>query len=154
MAYTYSKTDWVADDIFELEDWIRIRNNYNYVWSVLQSMLHESPELEPAVTQFTSNLDKPYYDDVNTLESHLQYMYTHESIPFPEWSPSKTWTYRTSATYPEVGNPTFEDWNRWETFIERMYETVEYWGARAVQNVSGTSYSGKNRRVQTLSRGR
>lgn len=154
MAYTYSKIDWVATDTFEVTDWVRIRDNYYAIWSELQALLHESPLIAANITSFTTTLQKPYYDDVNTLETALQYMYTHETIPFVEWRPRKTWTYRTSATYPSVGNPSYDDWNRWEIFIKRMWETIQYWNNYPYQVVSGMSYSGTNRRVQVLSRGR
>ncbi len=154
MAYTYSKTNWVDTDTFEVADWRRIRDNYYAIYEGLVRLSVLRGTTLPDIVDVSSSLSMPYFSDVNDLESALQYMYTEADMPIVEWRARVTWTYRTSASYAQVGNPSFEDFNRWETFILGMYNILDYLDTYENNIICGTSFSGNDLGLQHFTRGR
>lgn len=151
MAFTTPKVDWKLSDFYNIEDWARLRDNLIFIDSWFKSRNWPNVTLESMATSRGLNA-LPSVQLINRLERNLQNIYEMTGIPITEFRDSKTWYARLDALYSS--NPTYDDWNRWETLPKRLKESIDYVDTYLYQRISGTLYSGNHYRVQLFSRGR
>lgn len=130
----YSKTDWTASDFYNVADWERLSSNIETVVSRLSNLGISvkgiySLELPRGVYSL------PYVSLINKLEKNLQKIYLTLGVP----GVFKTWYAVNDVRYG--GNPSFEDWNRWEKLILEAYNTVT--SMSRVEYISNEFYSGE-----------
>lgn len=152
MAWHTPKVDWVATDHFNIEDWERVRDNLIFINDWFKAHNWPSSVLQSMATSRGINA-LPSVQLVNRLEANLTLIHSTTGIPITEWRDSKTWRARLDALYN--ANPTYDDWNRWETLAKRLKESIDYVSTYLYQRISGTFYAGNNNnRIQHFSRGR
>lgn len=151
MAWSTPKVDWVATDHFNIEDWERVRDNLIFINDWFKAHNWPSSVLQSMATSRGINA-LPSVQLVNRLEANLTLIHSTTGIPITEWRDSKTWRARLDALYSD--NPTYDDWNRWETLAKRLRESIDYVATYLYQRISGTFYAGNNIRIQHFSRGR
>lgn len=147
--WTTPKVNWQSFDYFNIEDWQRVRSNLEHVRSwMLSAGLGPSPLLDTDTGRGYEEL--PYVHLVNNMEENLAKLQKTFGVSFTEDVAQKTWYERLDTMYRS--NPTYQDWNRWETILLRAYESIQY-----IDNfmpISGTCYSGSDRTLIRFSRGR
>lgn len=113
MAWQTPKTNWQATDFFNIEDWNRIVGNIEYVKSLCPELY---PEFSIADMNTKTYSDYLYAREINTIESNI---YKINSSTFPIGaSEQKKWVSNAKA-------PSYEDFNRWESIILRIKESLE-----------------------------
>lgn len=145
------KVNWKPTDYYNIEDWQRVRTNLEY----LRTRLHDlgvsgQPLLETDTGRGYDEL--PYVYLVNNMEENLANLRELFGTDFTEDVAQKTWYARLDDMYES--NPTYQDWNRWETILLRVYESIEYIETYIFSPISGTCYSGSERTLIRFSRGR
>lgn len=151
MAFQTPKTNWKATDYFNIDDWMRVKDNLIFINDWFKA--HNWPSSVLQNTEASRGINTlPSVELINRLEQNLKTIYNKTGIPITEWRDSKTWYGRLESLYST--NPTYDDWNRWETLAKRLKESIDYVDAYLYQRISGTFYAGSNIRIQTLSRGR
>lgn len=151
MSFTTPKTNWVSSDYYNIEDWIRLRDNLIFVNEWFKT--HNWPAVTLNSVETPRGINAlPTVDLINALEQNLTLIYQCIDIPLTEWRASKEWYVRLDARYQS--NPTSDDWNRWEELPKRVHECIVYVSTYLHRRVSGTFYAGNNLRTQLFSRGR
>lgn len=145
--YISPKTDWELTDYFNFEDWIRIKNNILYINDILYNIGWINSPL------YNMNLERdinslPTVDLVNRLEFNVQKLHNALGINYNQWPESKTWFARLDPSYKS--NPTFEDWNRWETYTKLLKEWTDFATEYQHQRISGTFTAGNNYQRQLI----
>lgn len=107
------KTDWIADDFFELSDYERICENLVDTREFAKSFFLV-PEYEPMEKKSFGN-DEIYAEDMNAIENNLELL--------------NNYTYRLNIGYkpeyiPNGHVPTYEEYNRIEVGILVIYDAV------------------------------
>lgn len=145
------KVDWQSTDYFNIEDWQRIRSNLEHLceW-MLNAGLGRVPLLETDTGRGYEEL--PYVHLVNNMEENLRQLQEVFAVDFTENVGAKFWYDRLDALYSS--NPTCDDWNRWETILLRVYESIQYIDTYVFAPISGTCCSGSERTLLRFSRGR
>lgn len=136
MDWITPKTNWTANDIFSLQDWQRITNNFEYMYSAYGCDF----QLNGSVFK-TSSSATLTYEDVSLLEEMLFDLYLSATFVLSEYELT-VWYARLSEDY--VGNPSYVDFNRWEGLELELKDCYEL--LRAQQNTlfSGTFASGND----------
>jgi len=149
--WTQSKVNWRIADYFNIEDWQRIRNNLEYLrnW-LLNAGFEPQPLLDTDTGRGYEEL--PYVHLVNNMEENLANLQEAFGVKFTEDVAQKTWYDRLDMMYRS--NPSYVDWNRWETILLRVYESIQYIDTYIFSQISGTCYSGSERTLIRFSRGR
>lgn len=149
--WTQSKVNWRATDYFNIEDWQRIRSNLEHLrgW-MLSAGLEPKPLLETDTGRGYEEL--PYVHLVNNMETNLANLQETFGVSFTEDVAQKTWYERLDMMYRS--NPSYADWNRWETILLRVYESIQYIDTYIFSPIGGTCYSGSERTLIRFSRGR
>ena len=150
MWYT-PKVDWKSTDYYNIEDWQRVRNNLEHLRTWLQNLGVSGPTLLETDTGQGYN-ELPYVHLINNMEENLANLRELFGTDFTEEVAQKTWYARLDSMYNS--NPTYRDWNRWETILLRVYESIQYIETYIFSPVSGTCYSGSERTLIRFSRGR
>lgn len=146
-----SKVDWKSTDYFNIEDWQRVRSNLEHIRDWLQSSgMISAPLLETDTGRVYDEL--PYVHLVNNMEVNLAKLRETFGVAFTEDVAQKTWYDRLDIMY--TSNPTYADWNRWETILQLIYESLQYINTYIFTSVSGTCYCGSARTEAKFSRGR
>lgn len=145
------KVDWRSIDYYNIEDWQRVRSNLVYLRSLLHDRVaHMPPLLETDTDRGYDEL--PYVHLINNMEQNLADLQEVFGIDFTEDVPQKTWYSRLDDLYSS--NPTYQDWNRWELILLRIYESIQYVDTYVFTPISGTCYSGSERTLVRFSRRR
>ena len=149
--WTQPRVNWRSVDYFNIEDWQRIRNNLEHLRNYLVSAGFITPPLlETDTGRGYSEL--PYVHLVNNMEENLASLQEIFGVSFTEDVAQRTWHDRLDMLYSS--NPTYADWNRWETILLRVYESIQYIDTYIFSQISGTCYSGSERTLVKFSRGR
>ena len=145
------KVDWRSTDYFNIEDWQRIRTNLEHILDWFQSSrIIRTPLLETDTGRGYDEL--PYVHLVNNMEVNLAKLRETFGVDFTEDVAQKTWYDRLDIMY--TGNPTYADWNRWETILQLIYESLQYINTYVFSTISGTGYCSSDRTTIRFSRGR
>ena len=145
------KVNWKPTDYYNIEDWQRVRTNLEYLRTRLQDLgVSGQPLLETDTGRGYDEL--PYVYLVNNMEENLANLRELLGTDFTEDVAQKTWYARLDDMYES--NLTYQDWNRWETILLRVYESIEYIETYIFSPISGTCYSGSERTLIRFSRGR
>ena len=145
------KINWKSTDFYNIEDWQRVRSNLEH----LRDVLIERGTVVPDLLQTDTGrgyAELPYVHLVNNMERNLQSLREAFGVDFTEDVSRKTWYVRLNALYKS--NPTYNDWNRWETLLKRVYESIQYIDTYVFSQISGTCRSGSERTLLRFSRGR
>lgn len=145
------KTNWKTTDFYNIEDWRRVRSNLEHLCSVLPSLGMNVPPLLETDTGRGYN-ELPYVHLVNNMEENLANLMEFFGIDFTADVARKTWYDRVHEMY--TSNPSYQDWNRWELILKRVYESIQYVETYIYPPVSGTCYNGSERTLIRFSRGR
>ena len=145
------KVTWKPTDFYNIEDWQHVRNNLEYLYSWLQDQKASMPPLLETDTGQGYN-ELPYVHLVNNMEENLASLRETFGVDFTEDVAKRTWYGRLDIMYKS--NPTYQDWNRWEIILQRVYESILYINTYIFVPVSGTCYSGSDRTILRFSRGR
>ena len=149
--WTQPKLDWKPTDYFNIEDWQRIRSNLEHLLIALQENKKVIfPLLETDTGKGYNEL--PYVHLVNNMEENLAKLQETFGVNFTEDVAQKTWYERLDILY--TSNPSYLDWNRWETILQLVYESLEYINTYIFAPVSNTCYCGSARTELRFSRGR
>lgn len=152
MAWQTPKIDWKSSDFYNIEDWHRVRNNLEHIWTWITNK-HRAPTKMLRKTDNGRMLNEiPYVDLVNNMEFNLGYLQEIFGTVFLEDTHQTTWYARLDAMYNS--NPTYQDWTRWEVILKRVQESIDYIDTYAFAAVSGAFYSGNGRTLMRFSRGR
>lgn len=114
MAWITPKTNWVSTDYVNVSDINRIKNNilylYDYASSVFNIYSYNIPDLGPDL-EYSSLF---YASFMNKIENALQDIN------------SSTFNYRYKISYwfPNQSTPTYIDYNRIETMIQKIYDAL------------------------------
>ena len=149
--WTTPKVDWKSSDFYNIEDWRRVRSNLEHLRSVLIERGTPVTALLPTETDKGYN-ELPYVHLVNNMEENLEVLREAFGTDFTEDVSRKTWYARVDVLYSS--NPTYNDWNRWELILLRIYESIQYIDTYLYSPISGTCYSGSDRTLIRFSRGR
>ena len=145
------KVDWRSVDYFNIEDWRRIRSNLEHLRSwMLAAGLRLKPLLDTDSGRGYEEL--PYVHLVNNMEKNLASLQETFGVSFTEDVAQRTWYERLDIMYSS--NPSYIDWNRWETILSRVYESIQYIDTYIFSTISGTCRSGSERTLIKFSRGR
>lgn len=149
--WSQPKVNWRPIDYFNIEDWQRIRTNLEHLrnW-MLDAGLVPTSLLDTDTGRGYAEL--PYVHLVNNMEENLANLQKVFGVSFTENVTQKIWYARLDIMYNS--NPTWADWNRWETILLRVYESIQYIDSYVFSQVSGTCYSGSERTLIRFSRGR
>lgn len=149
--WTQPKVNWRSIDYFNIEDWQRIRNNLEHLrnW-MLNAGLVPKPLLDTDTGRGYEEL--PYVHLVNNMEMNLANLQETFGVSFTEDVAQRTWYERLDMMYSR--NPSYSDWNRWETILLRVYESIQYIDTYIFSQISGTCHSGSERTLLRFSRGR
>ena len=149
--WTTPKVDWKPYDYFNIEDWQRIRSNLEHLrdW-ILNAGMGNISLLETDTGRGYEEL--PYVHLVNNMETNLANLQEAFGVDFTEDVSQKVWVDRISMLYRN--NPTYQDWNRWETILLRIYESIQYIDIYVFTPISGTCRCGSERTLIRFSRGR
>lgn len=145
------KVNWKSTDYYNIEDWQRVRNNLEHLRTWLQNLGVSGPALLETDTGKGYN-ELPYVHLVNNMEENLANLRELFGVDFTEEVAQKIWYERLDAMYKS--NPTYQDWNRWEIILLRVYESIQYIETYIFTPISGTSRSGSERTLIRFSRGR
>ena len=149
--WTTPKVDWKSTDYFNIEDWQRVRNNLEHLHEWLRNKGASAPRL--LETDTGRGYDElPYVHLVNNMEENLAKLRETFGVSFTEDVARKTWYERLNIMYER--NPDYSDWNRWETILRLVYESLQYIDTYIYSTVSGTCYCGSARTELRFSRGR
>lgn len=149
--WTTPKVDWKSTDYYNIEDWQRVRNNLEHLCTWLRE--HSVPIPTLLITDTGRGNDElPYVHLINNMEKNLAELRKVFGTDFTEDVSQKTWYARLDALYKS--NPTYQDWNRWERILLRIYESIQYIDTYVFTPISGTCYSGSERTLIRFSRGR
>lgn len=119
MAYTDAKTDWTKDDYFNISDYNRIVNNIKALISLSQELFWKT-DLEDILDVE----DEKWYDnniyasEFNAIESNI-WLINSKTYQFGKYDIGVQRTYK-----PNGPTPTFNDLNRIEYAIEKLYKTM------------------------------
>lgn len=149
--WTTPKVDWKATDYYNIEDWQRVRNNLEYLRDWLQNLKTSGPPLLETDTGRGYN-ELPYVHLVNNMEENLAELQEILGVSLTEDVARKTWYDRLDIMY--AGNPTYQDWNRWENILLLVYMSIQYIDTYVFTPISGTGYCGSDRTLIRFSRGR
>lgn len=145
------KVNWRSIDYYNIEDWQRVRSNLEHLrnW-----MLNAGLELKPLLETETGRgyEELPYVHLVNNMEVNLANLQETFGVSFTEDVAQKTWYARLDMMYRS--NPSYDDWNRWETILLRVHESIQYIDTYIFSQISGTCRSGSERTLIRFSRGR
>lgn len=145
------KVNWRSVDFYNIEDWQRVRSNLEHLRSWLQNLGVSGPALLETDTGLGYD-ELPYVHLVNNMEKNLYELRQLLGVDFTEEVAQKTWYDRLDEMYES--NPTYQDWNRWETILLRVYESIQYVETYIFTPISGTSHCGSERTLIRFSRGR
>lgn len=149
--WSQPKVDWQPTNYFNIEDWQRIRSNLEHLRSwLLNAGFISDPLLDTDTGRGYAEL--PYVYLVNNMEQNLASLQETFGTSFTEDVAQKTWYDRLDEMYS--GNPTCNDWSRWETILLRVYESIQYIDTYIFSQISGTCYCGSERTLLRFSRGR
>ena len=145
------KVNWNSRDYYNIADWQRVRKKLEHLRDVLLERGTSVPEL--LITDTGKGEEEiPYVPLVNNMEKNLAELREAFGTDFTEDVSQRTWYERLDALY--TSNPTYQDWNRWEMILLRVYESIQYIDAYIFASISGTCYSGSERTLLRFSRGR
>lgn len=145
------KTDWYSIDYYNIDDWRRVRTNLEYLHNKLEERKISMPSLQ--VTDTGKGYDEmPYVYLVNNMEQNLAMLQKVFGVNFTGDVAQKTWYDRLDALYK--GNPTYQDWNRWEYILSCVYAALQYIETYIFTPISGTCNCGSERTLIRFSRGR
>ena len=145
------KVDWKPYDYFNIEDWQRIRNNLEHVCSwILNAWQTQVPLLDTDTGRGYEEL--PYVHLVNNMEENLAELQATFDVSFTEDVARKTWYERLDIMYRS--NPTYQDWNRWETILLRVYESIQYIDTYVFTPICGACRCGSERTLLRFSKRR
>jgi hypothetical protein len=149
--WTQPKVNWRSIDYYNIEDWQRVRSNLEHLrnW-MLNAGLGPKPLLNTDTGRGYEEL--PYVHLVNNMEVNLANLQEIFGVSFTEDVAQKTWYERLDIMYSS--NPSYVDWNRWETILLRVYESIQYIDTYIFSQISGTCRSGSERTLIRFSRGR
>lgn len=105
------KTDWTADDYFNLSDYNRIKNNIAYLRELALEVYTEFPWNDMGADK-NSYTEYPYADEFNTLENNLESL--RQNTFLLDSAVQKQW-------YENVRTPNYEDFNRLENACLLFY---------------------------------
>lgn len=149
--WTQPKVNWKSIDYFNIEDWQRVRSNLEHLYNWMQNA-----GLVPKTLLVTDTgrgyEELPYVYLVNNMEVNLANLQETFGVSFTENVAQKTWYARLDMMYSS--NPSYDDWNRWETVLLRVYESIQYIDTYVFTPVSGTCCCGSERTLIRFSRGR
>lgn len=149
--WTTPKVNWKSSDFYNIEDWKRVRSNLEHLRVLLEERKVSGLSLLPTDTGRNRN-ELPYVHLVNNMEQNLAELRRVFGTSFTEDVSQKTWYARLDSLYKS--NPTYQDWNRWELILLRVYESIEYIDTYVFTPVSGACSSGSERTLTRFSRGR
>lgn len=145
------KTNWKSSDFYNIEDWQRVCTNLEHLCSWMHSLGLTVPKLlEMNVGEGYNAL--PYVHLVNNLEENLESLQRVFGTSLSRDVSKKTWYDRMDDRYGS--NPTYQDWNRWESILLMVYESLQYIETASYSIISGTCYSGSERTLSRFSRRR
>lgn len=149
--WTQPKVNWQSIDYFNIEDWQRVRSNLEHLrnW-MLNAGLEPKPLLDTDTGRGYEEL--PYVHLVNNMEENLANLQETFGVSFTEDVAQKTWYERLNIMYSS--NPSYADWNRWETILLRVYESIQYIDTYVFTPISGTCHCGSERTLLRFSKGR
>lgn len=149
--WSQAKVNWKSIDYFNIEDWQRIRSNLEHVCNWIQNTgVGHITLLDTDTGRGYAEL--PYVHLVNNMEQNLANLQEIFGVDFTEDVAQKTWYDRLDMMYSS--NPTCADWNRWETILMRVYESIQYIDTYVFTPISGTCNCGSERTLLRFSRGR
>jgi hypothetical protein len=149
--WTPPKVNWQSIDYFNIEDWQRVRSNLEHLCNCLADAgFVPKPLLDTDTGRGYEEL--PYVHLVNNMEENLANLQETFGVSFTEDVAQKTWYERLDIMYSS--NPSYVDWNRWETILLRVYESIQYIDTYVFTPISGTCRSGSERTLIRFSRGR
>ena len=149
--WTQPKVNWRSIDYFNIEDWQRIRSNLEHLRNWMQDA-GLGPQTLLNTDTGRGYEELPYVHLVNNMEVNLANLQETFGVSFTEDVAQKTWYERLDMMYSS--NPSYADWNRWETILLRVYESIQYIDAYIFSQISGTCHSGSERTLIRFSRGR
>ena len=149
--WSQPKVTWQPTDYFNIEDWQRIRSNLEHIHSWLQNAGVSKPRLLDTDTG-RGYAELPYVYLVNNMEENLANLQKVFGVSPLEDTLQKTWYMRVDIRY--ISNPTYADWNRWETILLYVSEWIQYIDSYVFTPISGTCRSGSERTLLRFSRGR
>ena len=145
------KTEWRSTDFYNIEDWRRVRTNLEHICEYLENHKTSAPEL--LSTDNGKGYDEmPYVHLVNNMEHNLATLLEVFGTSFVEDVAPRTWYDRLDTLY--TTNPTYRDWNRWETVLRCVYESIQYIDTYVFQPISGSCRCGSERTLIRFSKGR
>lgn len=151
MAWTTPKTNWTSTSRLTLEDWVRIRDNTDYLYVAL-SRLFESEDSEVATLD-----DIPYDNVMAALENNLyriywNKVYTRSQVLLTSALPIGT--FETVDWTSALNNPSYEDFNRLESLSVKLKAWADFVTGQSNVLVSGAFSAGASRVLQMFSKGR
>ena len=149
--WTTPKTDWKSTDYYNIEDWQRVRSNLEHLRDALIEMGTPVSTLRTTDTG-RSYAELPHVFLVNNMEKNLSMLREAFGTDFTEDVAQKTWYERLESMYSS--NPTYQDWNRWEIILKRIYESIQYIDTYVFTPICGTCRSNSERTLLRFSRGR
>lgn len=145
------KVNWKSTDYYNIEDWQRVRSNLEHLRNILIEKGTPVPDLLTTETN-RGYAELPYVPLVNNMEKNLADLMESFGLDLTDDVAPKTWYARLDSMYKS--NPTYQDWNRWETVLLRVYESIQYTDNYLYTPISGTCRSGSERTLIRFSRGR
>lgn len=145
------KVNWRIIDFYNIEDWQRVRSNLEHLRIVLLEKGVPIPDLLDTYSN-KGYEELPYVHLVNNMEQNLANLREFFGTTFTENLSQKTWYERLNSLYKE--NPSYQDWNRWELILLRIYESIQYIDNYLYTPISNTCRSGSERTLIRFSRGR
>ena len=149
--WSQPNVNWQSIDYFNIEDWQRIRNNLEHLLNYLLSVGFIIKPLRETDTG-RGYEELPYVHLVNNMEANLADLREIFGVDFTEDVAQKTWYERLDMMY--TNNPTCDDWNRWETILLRVYESIQFINTYVFSPISGACLCGSERTLLRFSRGR
>lgn len=145
------KVNWKSTDYYNIHDWQRVRINLEHVYNWLANLKATGPSLLETDTG-NGFAEIPYVHLVNNMEQNLANLQKTLGVNFTEDVAQRTWYARLDIMYKS--NPTYQDWNRWETILKLVYESLQYIDTYVFTPIGGTGYCGSDRTTLRFSRGR
>lgn len=145
------KVNWLPIDYYNIDDWQRVRSNLEHLRNWLIDMKSTMPPLLETDTGRGYN-ELPFVHLVNNMEQNLANLQETFGVDFTEDTAQRTWYERLDIMYKN--NPTYADWNRWETILKLVYESLQYIDTYVFTPISSTCHCGSERTLIRFSRGR
>lgn len=117
-SFQNPKTDWALKNsdgtyqVFNIDpDYNRITGNIEYLKELIQNIRPPSQFTTPATQTIADTPTADVFNKIETVLTELHQSYRYAGIPWQR----KTWL-------PNQPAPTYDDLNRWETLVKKLYE--------------------------------